>query len=103
MCVSYNNPSPLLPAALFEFSPSTPLSPMPSLGEIGDLLAKAYTSRRRSFMGDVLRVGQVSTREPGTPRRLSIDAGNVDELVERLREEDNIYDQAGILNHLHNS
>lgn len=76
---------------------------MPSLGEIGDFLATAYTSRRRSFMGDVLRVGQVSSREPGTPRRLSIDTGSVDELVEKLREEDNIYDQAGILNHLHNS
>ena len=46
---------------------------------------------------------QVSMLEPGTPRKGSFDAGNVEELVQRLQREENVYIQADILNHLHST
>ena len=130
----------------------SPLTPLPLEG-IKELLASAYTSKRRSFQEDRLPVGevgaqgrgesflekddvflqyhvlslqdppplsllsplssllpslslcglQVSMLEPGTPRKGSFDAGNVEELVQRLQREENVYIQADILNHLHST
>jgi hypothetical protein len=46
---------------------------------------------------------QVPSFVPGTPRHASLDVGNVEDLIERLQQEENIYVQADILNHLHNT
>ena len=40
---------------------------------------------------------------PGTPRHASFDSGNIEELVQRLQREENVYVQADILNHLYNT
>lgn len=92
------------------FSPLSSTSSLPVVApsilspqqHLQDLLASAYNTKRRSFQSDRLLVGQVvPSHEPGTPRHASIDSGNVEVLVERLQQEDNIYIQADILNHLH--
>jgi phosphorylase kinase alpha/beta subunit len=83
-------------------SSMSPLTPQPLEG-IKELLASAYTSKRRSFQSDRLPVGQVPSLVPGTPRHASFDSGNIEELVQRLKQEENVYVQADILNHLHNT
>ena len=46
---------------------------------------------------------QVPSFELGTPRHASLDVGSVEDLIQRLQQEENIYVQADILNHLHNT
>jgi phosphorylase kinase alpha/beta subunit len=88
-----------LPLPLSSSTSLSPLTPQP----LEELLASAYTAKRRSFQSDRLLVGQVPSFVPGTPRHASLDVGNVEDLIERLQQEENIYVQADILNHLHNT
>ncbi len=98
--------SNLLPPPLGTPTPTlTPLTPEPDRVHL--IVAQAYsTYHRKSLRGhEILKTDRIEGLMPSgmlTPRKGSMNVGSsVEELVEKLKNEGYIYEQADILHNLH--